>query len=567
MIFIKKQIFVSVFFTGLVTMLFTSIIIIFVFYGFFVKQAKAEVKTGCEIIKSSIDLISDNESYLDSVKQASKYIRLTLVNPSGKVIFDSQSTPSQMANHGDREEIIEAQRDNYGEALRQSQTIGKYTYYYAFIISDGYVLRGARDINSITSVFVNVIPIILGIAIVLIFISILASSYLTKRLIKPVELMKNNLDEVDLNVNIEDSYEELTPFFNKLQAQQLKIKQQIINLEHERDTINAITDNMQEGLIIIDHRKKILSSNKSAVSLLNGSNAFSYVGKPIISLISDNELISNVNDALSNGNSIDTVLSREKQQCRIFINPVYKQEIITGAIIVILDITNIFKAEQIRREFSSNVSHELKTPLTSISGFAEMIETGIAKDSLDIVKFAGKIQKEASRLIALIEDIIHLTEIEDNTPYDIEEVELLQICTETIESLEPSAEKKGVLLSLHGDKSVIKVNRNMISQLLHNLIDNAIKYNKDNGKVDVEVKQTSDTVSLIVKDTGIGMKKEYLDRIFERFYRIDKSRSKQSGGTGLGLSIVKHIVNYHNAVIGVESEFGKGTKITVVFKK
>lgn len=561
----KKRIQLSIFFTAFISTLIVSIITVYVFYGFFVNQAKHELKNSCTILKDSINMISDNESYLVNVKQAAKYMRLTLVSPDGTVTFDSKSNYEKMDNHFNREEIKIAREKGFGESVRHSNTIGKNTIYYAFLLSDGYILRCSQDLDDITSVFLNIIPLIIGITILLIFISLFIAKVMTRNLIKPVLEATKQISNDDKLISIEKSYDELQPFINKLTEQKLKIKQQIKILQRERDTINAITENMQEGLIVINLEQKILSANKSAINLLNGSFAFSYIGKPIISLISEEKLISKINNVLNKGESVDKIISKHEKEVRLFINPVYENEKIKGAIIILLDITQINKAEKIRREFSANVSHELKTPLTSISGFAEMIESGIVSNEKDIIKFTGNIHKEATRLLTLIEDIIRLTEIEDNLQTMFEDVDLLKICQESIESLSFLAEKKGITIQIDGEKSIIKANKSMIYELLYNLIDNAIKYNKQNGKVLITIKKEDNETCLIVEDTGIGIEKEHLDRIFERFYRVDKSRSKQNGGTGLGLSIVKHIVSNHNAKLFIESEFQKGTKITITF--
>lgn len=539
--------------------------LIYVFYGFFVEQAKAEIRTSCEIMKNSIDLTTDNHGYLDEVKKAANSFRITLVEPNGKVTFDSEAPLGEMDNHAYRPEIDEAFKNGSGEDLRKSETLGGYTYYYAFLLIDGFVLRAARNVDSITAVFINTIPIIGGITLLLIIIAFMISSYLTKRLIKPIEQVTSRLDDSSFPVDTTVVYDELTPFFNKLTSQRLKIKEHIASLSQQRDTINAITGNMQEGLIIINEDKKILSANTSAVSLLNGSDAFSYTQKPIISLVHDEKTLNSIETVLTKGESVDTILLYDETQRRIFINPVHEQKVIKGAIIIILDITDIYKAEQIRREFSANVSHELKTPLTSILGFAEMIQTGLVTDKDDTIKFASNIQKEAARLITLIQDIIRLTEIEENTLQEIEEVDLLEVSIDAISSLQFAAEKNNIKLNVTGQEMIINANRQMMSELLHNLIDNGIKYNKPNGEVTITIKPEKGKKVVSVTDTGIGIEQQHLERIFERFYRVDKGRSKLSGGTGLGLSIVKHIASYHNATVEVESRMNKGTTIKITF--
>lgn len=561
----KRRIYLSIFLTGFLTTILVALLTVYAFYGFFVEQTKTQVRNECEVLRNSINLFEDNEYYLNKITSASIGMRLTLITPDGEVTFDSEGNLDQMGNHNVREEVTEARINGYGEAVRHSETIEKDTVYYAFLLSDDYVLRGSKNLDSITGVFLNILPIILAITILLTVASFVLSNILTKKLMKPVESAGNLLQEEKPNLYTFDSYQELTPFLNKLSAQQQKIKEQIQVLKKERDTIQAITENMQEGLLIIDSDRKILSVNKGGIDLLNGSNAFSYIGKNVISLLIEDDLLQKLDSVLRQGERINTIYHQNEKQSRIFMNPVYEKGEIAGAVIILVDITNMYKAEQIRREFSANVSHELKTPLTSISGFAEMMSNGIVKSPEDMVKFANNIHKEASRLLTLIEDIIRLTEIEENTQVPKESVDLLEICQETIRDLTFAAQQKQVRLWLKGDRALMEANRAMISEMIYNLVDNGIKYNKPSGVVEISVTKTLDGIRLSVKDNGIGIPKEHLERVFERFYRVDKSRSKQNGGTGLGLSIVKHVAGYHNGTISIDSEVGKGTEIVVVF--
>ncbi len=561
----KKKIYSSIFLTAFGATILVSIITLYAFYDFFLNQSKEQLKINCLIIKDSMNIIGENNDYLKTLKESDKDIRLTLVSPDGTVIFDSRSNYQQMQNHISREEIVEAKENGFGEAIRRSETVGKDTIYYSFLLSDGYILRCGRDLDNITSVFLNILPLILGITIALFIISMFIANIMTKKLMKPVENAINKVEENSDNIIFDESYDELQPFLNKLSEQKLKIKQQIQSLYRERDTIKTITDNMQEGLIIINTGQKILSANNSAVELLNGSKAFSYTGKPIISLITEDKLLQKIDNVLLDGERLDININQQNRECRLFVNPVYENKIISGAIIIILDITEVYKVEKMRREFSANVSHELKTPLTSISGFAEMIESGIVTNQEDVVKFASNIHKEATRLFSLIEDIIRLTEIEEGTQTELEEIDLVKVCHESVEHLGYIAQQKGVSLHVQGESGLINANKYMIYELVDNLIDNAIKYNKQGGNVEISVINNEKSVVLKVRDTGIGIEKKHLERIFERFYRVDKSRSKQNGGTGLGLSIVKHIAGYHNAKINIESEVQIGTTITIEF--
>ena len=384
------------------------------------------------------------------------------------------------------------------------------------------------------------------------------SSRLTRRLLRPIEALADNLEQGARGA----AYEELEPFFAKIREQNRLIQEQVKRLREERDTINTITSNMKEGMVLLDLERGILSVNHSALMLLDAAEGV-YEGKNILNL-SRSELLGDCAGKALAGAAADAVLERDGRACHIFASPVRDAGgAICGAIVLLLDVTEQQRAEQVRRDFAANVSHELKTPLTSISGFAEMMENGMADNSQDVRRFAGRIYTQAQRLIALTDDIIRLSRIERADLTENVPVELRALCDRAVETLRFTAEQKQVEIAVTGGPAPVRGDRQMLDELITNLMDNAVKYNRPGGRVDVSLSVQDGLVCLRVADTGIGIPKEHQERIFERFYRVDQSRSKQTGGTGLGLSIVKHVVERHGGSITLESVPGEGTAVTV----
>lgn len=397
----------------------------------------------------------------------------------------------------------------------------------------------------------------LGATALLLVCAAAAAAWLTRGILRPVEALSERLEGPEP----EGAYRELAPFLEKIRGQQRMIRQQMEELADDRGTIKAITDNMQEGLIMVSTRKSILSVNSSAISLL-GAEPGSYTGRDIGELSRLPELTTAITSALA-GRGASLTARCGHRFCRLFANPVYFEEQLSGAILLILDDTQREKAEKMRRDFSANVSHELRTPLTAISGFAEMIETGMAAGE-DARKFAGKITRESARLQALIDDIIRLSRLDEQAPVAMGRVCLTAVCREVLTSLGMMAQRRGIRLVLTGPEVWVQGNGGMLEELMTNLCDNAIKYNRDGGTVTVETAEgEGETVTVTVRDTGIGIPAASFQRIFERFYRVDKSRSKQTGGTGLGLSIAKHLVECHRGSIAIESTLGEGSAFTV----
>lgn len=552
--------------TGIFATLFSSVLTMYAFYGFFQTQVKAELRVQGQVLAHSVDYTREDVAYLSMLaEQIKEDMRMTIIGKDGTVVYDSLSNAALMENHLDRPEIQSALSYGSGEAVRQSETMGKNTYYYAIRLGDGRVLRISKQNDSIASLYWSILPLILSIVLILLLGCIAVASFLTRILIRPLEAAADHIDPDMQEKGGKDYglYGELEPFFHKIREQNSAISEYIRTLKRERDSIEAITRSMREGLVIIDGQKNVLSVNRSAAQLLGAKNS-ALSGHSLISLSRNLELNRAAEKALADGGSTDFTVRFDEHISRVFVSPVYTESRITGAIIFIMDVTEQTKAELVRRDFSANVSHELKTPLTSINGFAEMIEGGMAKNPADVRKFASLIHREAQRLISLIDDIMRLSRIEETDPQStFEQVNLHAQAAEALSSLSHIAADKYVKIELAGTDAVLSANRRMMDELIFNLADNAIKYNKPGGTVTVRTGLSEGCAVLSVSDTGIGIPREHQSRIFERFYRVDKSRSKESGGTGLGLSIVKHIVEQHQGAISLESVPDAGTTITV----
>lgn len=553
----KKRIYRSLCITSILLVLLCTMLTMWSFYGVLMRQASADLTDEYSLLKQSLALVPDKRAYLEGLNIRYKSFRVTLVSRDGAVLFDSDNELSLMENHQDRPEIIEAFDTGKGQDVRRSRTMGLDTYYYAERLDDGTVLRVSKQASGIGTVFMSIIPVMAGILLLILFFDMAVSSHLTNRLLRPVKRLAEDIE----NTETLGGYEELEPFLLKIKEQNRLIREQMEHLREERDTIKTITSNMKEGLILLDLEHSILSVNRSALALLDVKEA-DFEGKSILNLSRSPELNSCIEQAMQ-GEGSDAVIVQAGRACQLSASPVYGKQGICGAIVLLLDVTERQKAEKIRRDFTANVSHELKTPLTSISGFAEMIENGMVAEQGEIQQFAGRIYREASRLITLTDDIIRLSRIEEHGKLSAESVELRALCEGIVSALQFTAEQKQVNLSISGERMTVSGNACMLEELVYNLTENAIKYNRPDGKVHLSLRQEGQIVCIIVEDTGIGIGKEHQGRIFERFYRVDQSRSKQTGGTGLGLSIVKHIVERHSGSITLESEPQKGTSVTV----
>lgn len=481
--------------------------------------------------------------------------RITLVAPDGTVRIDTAADETTLENHADREEIREALETGTGMSLRYSDTLTEKTVYYATLLSDGNVLRLSTTQYTVFAILLGLIQPLIIVLFIAILLSFILSARTAKSILKPINEL--NLDDPVNN----DTYAELSPLLSKISAQRRTIDQQLKEAVQKESEFRLIVENMSEGFLVVDKNKDILTYNPAALRLLGID---SVTGGSVLLLNRTRNFRSVVEKALA-GERAESDMQLSDRIYELIANPVWDEKTIIGAVIIIPDVTERVQREQLRREFTSNISHELKTPLTSISGFAEILRQGDTPPETTS-DFAGSIYEEAQRLISLVSDIIKISELDEKSvPYEWEPVDLHALATDMIKRLQPNAEKAGVQMHLLGGARPIVGVRKILDEMLLNLCDNAIKYNKENGVVDIILQETADKVTLTVRDTGIGIPPEDQSRVFERFYRVDKSHSKEIGGTGLGLSIVKHAAQYHNAEISLESTQGKGTSITVRF--
>ena len=538
----KKRIFSSMFSLTIISLIVCSIALCAVFYMQLSSSVRGEVHERAAILRETIT----SENY-ESLVIAD--MRLTIIAPDGTVLYDDDYNAVTLPNHADREEIGEALRLGIGESRRFSDTLGQETYYYAIQLDDGSVLRLAKTTSSIWGMLGGAIPIVSLVVLVMLAIAFFLAGKLTRRIVNPI-------NQVNLEEKLTAPYDELAPFVQTISRQRERITQQMSDLQNHSDTIAAIMDSMSEGVILVDRQGVILSINQSAANIFTINNSVS--GKNILEILRDVELNEAMRSALS-GIRGEMNLSHGEKTYRVYFSPVTD----SGAIILFLDITEKSMSEKLRREFSANVSHELKTPLTTIYGNVEMLENGMVKEA-DTAQFYGKIKNEAARLITLIEDIIMLSQLDENSNYiELENVDLVTTATDVIQSLAFSAKNQDVGVTVSGN-GTLSANRSQMVELFYNLIDNAIKYNRPGGTVTVEIGMLPNQVKITVIDTGIGIPQESQSRVFERFYRVDKSRSKKTGGNGLGLAIVKHIVMAYNGTIELQSSSDEGTIITIV---
>ncbi len=483
--------------------------------------------------------------------------RVSIIGANGAVEFDNAADPSEMDNHLNRPEVAEALEKGFGASERMSDTLGETTYYYAMRLPDGRVLRLSFTADTVQALLEGASLLFALCLAAALTASLLLANRLTRRIVAPLAAF--NLEDAALP----PPYDELAPFLGRIRKQKREIESSALALVERANTIKAINDNMKEGLLLLSRDGVVLTANPAALELFGAGEEL--VGKSILYASRDIELLEKVKLCLK-GEKAMYSLSRGGNIYDVFLNPVLDRGERSGAILLFLDVTAQSLAERQRKEFSANVSHELKTPLTTISALSEMIVSGIAKQE-DIQAFAEKIGAQSQRLIAMIEDIMRLSQFDEGGPLEErEEFDLSALAQTVVNSLAGKAAEKGVRVNVTGERFSLSANRRMIDELMFNLLDNAIKYNKENGEVELSLIRNGDTCTISVRDTGIGIPKDQLGRVFERFYRVDKSRSQKTGGTGLGLSIVKHIAERHGGYAAVESRVGAGTKITCVIK-
>lgn len=545
------------FIMGLVTAILVSLITWLVFFNAFQNQVNADLKTDAQLIATSYDYITDDNNLKDFAKGQT---RITLIKADGNVIFDSEKKSDD--NHLERSEIKDALQDGEGYSSRYSETTRTNTYYYAMKLSNGNILRVAKDADALNSVFTSILPYMILIFIMLLIMSLAIGFFLTKKIINPITKLSESVDDIGTDIDADDIYPELSPFITEIIAQKREIRYQLGKVEREKNKVAAIIQNMSEGMILLDLDKNILLMNEATKRIFNVGDV-TLKHDSLLYISRDKDVNDCVDKALDGENSsLELMLNGRIYQ--MIANPVASQGEQIGVICLIIDITEKKEMESMRQEFTANVSHELKTPLTSISGYAEMIEAGIVKEE-DIKNFAGRIRKESARLLSLISDIILLSRLDNSQKAEAirkETVNLLTIAQKCADDIAVQAERQGVVVRVSGEEYIMRGNITLLTELVQNLCDNAVRYNRDkDGKVDITVGNGF----IDVKDTGIGIPPEHRARIFERFYRVDKSRSKERGGTGLGLAIVKHICELYDAKIELKSSEGFGTEIKITF--
>lgn len=550
----KKNIFKSICIAAAAVFLATMVIILGALYEYFSSAQQSQLKAQTELAARGVE--HEGIQYFDNY--SSDNPRITWVSKDGSVLYDSESNADSMENHSDRAEIKQAQKNGYGESSRYSSTLTRRQIYSAKRLPDGSVLRLSGSHLTIPSLILIMFqPIALVIIIAFILAFVLASK-LSKKIVQPLNSL--NLDEPRDN----QGYEELQPLLDRINNQQTQLKMQSSELRRKKEEFLAATANMNEGLVLLNESGTILSINRAATNLLSISSYC--VGKDILLLNHSIELQELLRKA-KNGDHAGTTMNISGLDYQVNVSPVITDDTVTGIVILIFDITEKEKAEKMRREFTANASHELKTPLQSISGYAELLKNGMVREE-DTNRFYENIYSESQRMIALVEDIIALSRLDEEAIENKrEEIDLLELAKEAVRILTPSAKQKNVSLFVSGDPAVIVGIPELLNSTIYNLTDNAIKYNRESGSVSVRVETGADKILLSVSDTGIGIPEEEQERIFERFYRVDKSHSKSMGGTGLGLSIVKHAAKIHNASIELTSVIDGGTTVTIIFPK
>lgn len=521
---------------------------------------KIDEQMASEAILAEEAWLTGGEAFLDRMEDRPDIkSRITLIDSQGKVLYDSVADQSSMENHMEREEVKEALTEGIGKASRTSYTLAEDTRYYAKKTADGNIVRISTSHYSQLGLLLDTFGMIIITVAVLIMLSVFISYRVARAIIKPI-------NDIDLdNPDINENYEELGPLLHRIHQQNNRIKRQMEKLRKSREEFNIITKNMSEGLIIIDKDTEILTYNRSATEMLGGGDGRQIEGS-VLKLNRSEPFRKAVSEALE-GNNSQVYLTEGDATYEIISNPVREEEEVTGAILIVMDVTEREKGEKLRREFTSNVSHELKTPLTSIYGVSDMLASDMVKAE-DVAGFAGTIKEESARLISLIDDIIKLSRLDESTvPQETEIIDVFGSARDVVSRLSGKASENDIELSFSGEPSEIKGVQHILDEIVYNICENAIKYNRPGGFVKVSVRNEGSESLITVADNGIGIPKADRERVFERFYRVDKSHSKQIGGTGLGLSIVKHGVIYLGGKINLESEEGVGTVITVGFPR
>lgn len=546
-----KKIFHSILLVACTVLLACYLVILTSLNDYFTSLRKSQLKTQLSFASTAVE--DEGIEYLKNVENGE--YRLTLIDTDGTVLYDTGADASAMENHSDRREFQEAFLSGYGESHRYSRTLTEQTYYFAKKLSDDKVLRISTSQVTIVSLLLGMLQPLLVIAFLAILLSVFLAKRASRNLVKPL----NNLDLNDPLSN--DVYEELSPLLRHMAQQNKQIALQMDELSRSQNEFNAITSNMSEGLIVLNKDGVVVSLNTAARKIFEAEE--DSIGKDFLTIDRTPEISRAIKETLS-GKKQELEYEKNGRNYDLCINKIVEKDEVIGVLLLAIDNTEKIQAEQNRREFTANVSHELKTPLQSIIGSADLIESGLVKPE-DMPRFIGHIKTDAARLVSLVSDIIRLSQLDENTEMNWENVDALSVAKEALEMVGPIAESRNISLTIEGEPAPLTSVHKLLYDIIYNLCDNAVKYNKEGGFVKVNVKTAGDKVQVAVSDNGVGIAPADQSRVFERFYRVDKSHSRESGGTGLGLSIVKHAVAYLKGSISLDSTLGKGTTITVSF--
>lgn len=547
----KRSIFKGMLLVSVLSLLACTVLIMDVLYGYFDRRANEELHQQATSIARGVE--AAGMEYFEGF-QASE--RVTWITAAGTVLYDNQADQSRMENHSDREEFIEAKSDGAGEATRYSSTLAEKTIYYALRLEDGSVLRVSQTQYTVLTVLMGLATPVVIVLLCVMILSAVLSSAVVKRIVKPINAIDPEHPDTDAD------YEEIAPLLYKIHTQNQEIARQMQTLKKQQEEFRQLTAHMREGLLVADSHCEVLSWNAAALEIFGVPEPSDT--RNIYEFNHSEPFRMAVEQALA-GQPAEQLLSLGQHSYRMLASPVQEQDAVTGIMVLLLDVTEQEHREQLRREFTSNVSHEMKTPLTAIHAIAGMLVQDVIEPK-DVKKFAGDIYRESARMIALVNDTLRLSRMDENGIAEPKEpVDLYDLAEEVIARLRVTAEKKQVAFSLAGTHVTVNGVYSMLEEMIYNLCDNAVKYNKEQGTVTVSVLTAGKEGILMVQDTGIGIPQEDQSRIFERFYRVDKSHSRAIGGTGLGLSIVKHGAAYHNAQVQVSSKPGEGSTFTVIF--
>lgn len=554
-----KKIFRSALMIAAAVLLSSLVIILGCLYDYFgtvqASQLKDELRLAAYAVEESGQTYLERLTARDCRYTWTPEYRLTWIGSDGSVLFDTDESAENISNHGDRMEVREAFAKGESSCVRYSDTWSETTLYYAKALNDGTVLRISTRQVTVPALLLTMLQPILLVGVLAVILSAVLAGRMAKRIVRP-------LNSLDLDHPLEnDAYEELSPLLRRIQQQRRQINAQMQELRARTDEFEQITGSMKEGLVVLNQKGTILSINPAAQTLFHTDR--SCVQKDFVTVDRGHELSQAILTALENGHS-KVRIEQNGREIEFDISRIESDSAVIGTVLLAFDVTEQALAERSRREFTANVSHELKTPLQSIMGSAELLESGLVRQE-DVPQFTGTIRKESARLVALVEDIIHLSQLDEGAALEWELVDLLKTAKDAASVLFDKTREKGIRLSIAGESAQVNGVRGLLYEMIYNLCDNAIKYNVKDGSVEITVSKAGLGAVVTVRDTGIGIPPEYQSRVFERFFRVDKSRSKASGGTGLGLSIVKHIAQYHNAKITLQSELSVGTTVIVTF--